>query len=170
MMKCEDVSKELIAYLDRRSNSAERRGVEEHLVACESCRTRAEEFRKLWSVLDEVPVEEPSFGFDARLRQRIAAEPKPRWFHWFVPQPRLAFSMALLIALSVLVARLPQSKTGGVANPPTPDEQAQIVEHLGVLENYDLLTKSDVLAEVPAAPQPEQQQNQDSPDDSGGGL
>ena len=29
-MKCEDVSKELIAYLDRRSNSAEREGVEAH--------------------------------------------------------------------------------------------------------------------------------------------
>lgn len=169
MMKCGEVSNALIAYLDRRSNSAERREVEEHLVACESCRARATEFRKLWSVLDELPVEEPSFGFDARLRQRIAAEPKPRWFQWFVPQPRLAFSMALLIALSVWVARLPQPKTGAQA--PTPEEQAQIVEHLGVLENYDLLTKSDVLAEVPPAPAPQpEQQDQDSPDDSGGGL
>ena len=42
-MKCEEVSKELIGYLDRRANSAERREVEEHLVACAACRTRAEE-------------------------------------------------------------------------------------------------------------------------------
>ena len=172
MMKCEEVSKELIAYLDRRANSAERRDVEEHLVACENCRTRAAEFRKLWSVLDEVPVQEPSFGFDARLRQRIAAEPKPRWFQWLVPQPRLAFSMALLVALSILVAKLPQSKNGSnLANVATEDEQFQMIEHLGVLENYDMLSKSEVLAEVPPAPAPQtDQQEQESPDDGGGTL
>ena len=75
-MKCEEVSKELIAYLDRRANSAERREVEEHLAGCAACRTRAEEFRRVWSVLDELPAIEPSFGFDARVRQRVAAEPQ----------------------------------------------------------------------------------------------
>jgi anti-sigma factor RsiW len=171
MMKCEEVSKELIAYLDRRANSAERRDVEAHLLTCESCRARAEEFRKLWTVLDEVPMQEPSFGFDARLRQKIAAEPKPRWFAWFVPQPRLAFSVGLLIALSVLVARFPQQKNAALSNPPSPEEQVQIVEHLGVLENYDMLTKSEVLAEVPPAPVPQSDQgNQDSQDDGGGSL
>jgi hypothetical protein len=168
-MKCEDISKELIAYLDRRSNSADRREIEEHLLVCESCRMRAEEFRKLFGILDEVPVHEPSFGFDARLRQRIAAEPKRQWFSWFVPQPRLVFSMAMLIVLSIWVARLPQRNPAPLANSLTPDEQFQMIEHLGVLENYDLLSKSDVLAEVPAAQAPESdQQKQDSPDDSGG--
>jgi anti-sigma factor RsiW len=162
-MKCEDVSKELIAYLDRRANSAERRDVEEHLITCEGCRTRAEEFRKLWTVLDDVPVTEPSFGFDARLRQRIAAEPKPRWFTWLVPQPRLAFAMALLVALSVWFGR-PRDKAASALSA---DEQFQMIEHLGVLENYDLLSKSDVLAEVPAAPQPDQPDDQAS--DNGGG-
>ena len=51
-MKCEDVSKELIAYLDRRANSAERTEVEDHLAGCAGCRMRAEEFRKVWNVLD----------------------------------------------------------------------------------------------------------------------
>lgn len=164
-MKCEDVSKELIAYLDRRANSAERRDVEEHLLACEACRTRAEEFRKLWTVLDEVPVTEPSFGFDARLRQRIAAEPKPRWFTWLVPQPRLVFAMSLLVALSVWIARPRDKATQNLSA----DEQFQMIEHLGVLENYDLLSKSDVLAEVPAAPQPDQPDDQ-APDNGGGSL
>ena len=79
-MKCEDVSKELIPYLDRRSNSADRHEVEEHLAICVACRTRAEELRTLWSVLDEVPIVEPSLGFDARMRARIAEEPQPRWY------------------------------------------------------------------------------------------
>lgn len=170
-MKCEEVSKELIAYLDRRSNSAERHDVEEHLATCEDCRKRAAEFRQLWTVLDEAPVHEPSFGFDARLRQRMAAESKRRWFLGFVPQPRLAFSVALLLALSFWMAHLPQRPTPSAASL-SPDEQFQMIEHLGVLENYDMLTKSDVLAEVPSVPaqQTDQQNQQEQPDNSGGGL
>ena len=44
-----------------------------------------------------------------------------------------------------------------------------MIEHLGVLENYDLLSKSDVLAEVPSTPGPQSddQQNQQAPDDGG---
>src|SRR6202046_5969869 len=97
-MKCEDVSRELIPYLDRRANSADRHEIEEHLAACSACHARAEELRRLWSVLDEVPVVEPSLGFDARMRARITEEPRPRWFRWFVPQPRLALAMALPVA------------------------------------------------------------------------
>ena len=99
-MKCEEVEKGIIAYLDRRASSAERRDVEEHFASCAACRMRAEEFRKVWSVLEEMPTVEPSFGFDARVRQRVAAEPQRGWFDWFVPQARLAFSAALLVALT----------------------------------------------------------------------
>jgi len=149
-MKCEDVSKELIGYLDRRANSAERRQVEEHLTECAGCRTRAEEFRELWSVLEEVPAVEPSFGFDARVRQRVAAEPRSRWF-WFVPQPRLAFSMALLFALSVWMAKLPPSNTiPASASAGAESEQFQAIKDLGVLDNYEVLTKFDALSELDA--------------------
>ena len=117
MKKCEEVSKQLVAYLDRRANSAERQEVEEHLAACRACHERAEGFRKLWGVLDEVPLVEPSLSFDARIRARIAEEPRPRWFRWLVPQPRLAFSMALLLALSVWMARLAaRGESGGDAS------------------------------------------------------
>lgn len=171
-MKCEEVSRELIPYLDRRSNSADRAEIEKHLLACESCRTRAAEFRQVMGMLDEVPVHEPSFAFDARLRERIAAEPKRTWFRGFVPQPRLAFAVALLLVLSAVTARFPRHNTPPPASL-TPDEQFQMIDHLGVLENYDLLTKSDVLAEVPVTPaqQDTDQQNRgQQPDDSGGGL
>jgi anti-sigma factor RsiW len=146
-MKCEHVSKELIAYLARRSNSAEREEVEAHLVECAACRSRAEEFRKLWNVLDEVQLVEPSLSFDAKVRQRIAAEPRPNWFRWLVPQPRLAFSMAFLVALCIWLARLPQENLANV----TPNEQQQfeMIKDLGVLENYEVLTKFDALSELP---------------------
>jgi anti-sigma factor RsiW len=160
-MKCEDVSNELIAYLDRRASSAERHQVEKHLADCTACRTRAEEFRKLWGVLDEVPMLEPSLGFDARVRQRVAAEERPRWFTWLVPQPRLAFSMALLLALSFWIARLPQQSPAALATLQS-EQDFEAIRDLGVLENYDVLSKFDALSELPPATAPAQQdQNQD---------
>jgi anti-sigma factor RsiW len=169
-MKCEEVGRELIPYLDRRSNSADRAEIEKHLLACESCRTRAGEFRQLMGMLGEVPVHEPSFAFDARLRERIAAEPKRSWFGGLVPQPRLAFALALLLALTIVTARTSRQVAPPTASL-TPEEQFQMIDHLGVLENYDLLTNSEVLAEVPVAPEQQgsDEQNQQQPDDSGGG-
>lgn len=160
-MKCEEVSKQLIAYLDRRANSADRLEVEAHLAGCSACHARAEEFRKLWGALDEAPLVEPSPGFDARLRQRIAAEPGPRWFRWLVPQPRLAFSLALLLALSAWMVRMPAPAMHNG------DADFEAVKDLGVLENYDVLSKFDALSELPdtnlqqpAATQEDQQPQQ----------
>jgi anti-sigma factor RsiW len=151
-MKCEDVSKELIAYLDGRTGSAEQEKVEGHLGECAACRSRAEEMRKVSMLLGEVPAIEPSFGFDARVRQRVAAEPRQSWFWRLVPAPRPAFAVALLIALTVLVAKLPSNR-----KPVTPvattsaqeqEEDFNAIKNLGVLENYDVLTKFDSLAET----------------------
>ncbi|MGD0425617.1 MAG: zf-HC2 domain-containing protein [Candidatus Acidiferrales bacterium] len=155
MKKCEEVSKQLIAYLDRRANSAERHEVEEHLAACSACHERAEDFRKLWGVLDEVPLVEPSLGFDARIRARIAEEPRRGWLGWLVPQPRLAFAMALLLALSVWMAKLPRE-----ANVAGNEQDFEAIKDLGVLENYDVLSKFDALSEVPVEAVPADQQAQ----------
>ncbi len=149
-MKCEEISKELIAYLDRRASAAERRTVEDHLAGCAACQTRAEEFRKLWNMLDEVPAVEPSLGFDARVRQRIAAEPRRSWFSWIVPQPRLALSAALLVALAVLVAKVPFRHAGVQGTQAAvQQEDFNAIKDLGVLEDYDVVTKLDVLSELP---------------------
>lgn len=156
-MKCEEVSKGLIAYLDMRMDSAERHEVEEHLVNCAACRARAEEFRSVSSLLGEMPSIEPSFGFDARVRQRVAAEPRRTWLSWFVPQPRLALAAVLLIALTVWVAKLPSSNTGTTApttETASTEQDFNAIKDLGVLENYDVVTKMDALSElVPAAAQ-----------------
>lgn len=172
-MKCEDVAKELIAYLDRRSNSAERQEVENHLAGCAACRTRAEEYRKIWAVLEEVPVLEPSPGFDARVRQRVAAEPSPEWFGWLVPQPRLAFTLVLLVVLGVWFARLPQdnSASSGISAQVEP-EQFQVIKDLGVLENYDVLSKFDALSELPpiTRPQPAQTPDDQQKSNDGGDM
>ena len=153
-MKCEDVSRELIAYLDGRASAAERQKVEGHLARCAACRTRAEEMRKVSMLLGEVPAIEPSFGFDARVRQRVAAEPRQGWFWRLMPARRPAFAVALLIALTVLVAKLPSNRAPvtpvTTASAQEQEEDFNAIKNLGVLENYDVLTKFDALAETPA--------------------
>lgn len=165
-MKCQEAANELIAYLDRRTNSADRKQLEEHLATCSPCRLRAEEFRKVWNVLDEVPSIEPSLGFDARLRQRVAAEPRARWKGWFIPQPRLVFSTALLVALSVWVGSRPpatslESELGA-------KQQFEMIKDLPVLENYDELSKFDALSELsPTSTQPSTEQDRSANPDGG---
>jgi predicted anti-sigma-YlaC factor YlaD len=145
--KCEDVSNQLIAYLDRRASSADRAEVEDHLASCAGCRTRAEEYRALFGVMDRIEVIEPSAGFDARLRERLVKEARPRWYSWLVPQPRLAFSMALLLALGIWMGNLPRDNGAGANGAEQQDFEA--IKDLDVLENYDVLSKFDALSEVP---------------------
>ncbi|HEV2488429.1 MAG TPA: zf-HC2 domain-containing protein [Candidatus Acidoferrales bacterium] len=167
-MSCEKISNALIAYLDGRASGQERGDVEAHLKLCADCRERAEEFRRLWHVMEEVPTVEPSFGFDARLRQRLAAEPQRKAWGWFVPAPRLSFAVALLAILSVWVAaRQP------VVEPAVGSEaQFRMIKDLGVLENYDVLKNFEPLSDLPAAQEihDQTQPQQDSDPDSGSGT
>jgi anti-sigma factor RsiW len=161
MKNCEDISKGLIAYLDQRANPAERRDVEAHIASCAACRTRAEEFRALWKAMEEVPAVEPSLGFNARVRQRVAAEPRTSWFGWFEPQARLALSAALLVALTVFMVKLPANHPQAPVPAPTAtassDQDFDAVKDLGVLEDYDVVTNMDALSQLVPAKAPETQ-------------
>jgi anti-sigma factor RsiW len=161
-MNCKQIASAFVSYLDGRAAPDERRKVEAHLETCAACRTRAEEFGKLWNVLDEDAAIQPSPSFDARLRQRIAAEPVPNRWAWLMPRP--AFAMALLLAVSIWIGRLPSE--GPVAKS---DEDFHMIKDLRVLENYDVLSNFDVLSELPpvqpsspAQPPAQSDQTQDS--------
>lgn len=148
-MNCENVSKGLIAYLDRRASSADRQEIERHLMLCVDCRSRAEQFRALWGVMDEMPAIEPSYGFDSRVRERVAAEPARGWLAWLVPQPRLAISAALLAVLAVWTVKT--SPVNKPVAPPTASIQQEdfnAINNLDVLENYDVVTSMDALSEL----------------------
>jgi anti-sigma factor RsiW len=147
-MDCERIETRLIAWLDGRASKAERHEVEEHLRACEACRLRAEEFRQLWGVLDEMPTVEASPAFDARLRARMAVEPpRASLWSWLIPSPRLAFAVTALLLLSVWISSLPPANL-----PPPPastDAEFKMINDLPVLENYDVLANFEVLSELP---------------------
>src|ERR1700693_2262618 len=157
--QCATLESKLVEYLDGRARPAERRAVEEHLSGCASCRLRAEEFRALWSALDDLPAISPSPAFDASLRARIAAEP-PRHSFWdWMPSPRLAFAVTALIALSVWLSSAPRvTKNPLVASQPSRAGQVSaesdfgMIRDLPVLENFDVVSKFDALSELPGPP------------------
>jgi len=152
----------LIEYLDGRARPAERHAVEEHLSGCASCRSRAEEFRSLWSALDDLPAISPSPAFDASLRVRIAAEPARRGFWAWLPSPRLAFAVTALVAMSVWLSSAPRVTTNPSmvshaiqsiqASKVSAESDFGMIRDLPMLENYDVISKFDALSELPISP------------------
>jgi anti-sigma factor RsiW len=153
---CASLESKLVEYLDGRAQRAERHAVEEHLSGCASCRSRAEEFRTLWSTLDDLPAISPSPAFDASLRARIAAEPARVGFWGWMPSPRLAFAVTALMAMSVWMSSLPGVKTNPSvagqsieASKISAESDFGMIQDLPMLENYDVISKFDALSELP---------------------
>lgn len=157
--QCAAIESKLIVYLDGRAAPAERHAVEEHLSGCASCRARAEEFRALWGVLDDLPAISPSPAFDVSLRKRIAAEPAPRSFWNWLPSPRLAFAVTALVVMSVWLSSGPRVITSPSVvsqaiheSKITAQSDFGMIRDLPVLENYDVISKFDALSELPVSP------------------
>ena len=150
-MNCERMEARWIACLDGRATPQERREANEHMASCAACRARFKEFRGVWDLLDEVPAPDPSPWFDARIRQRVAAEPEPggwRRLAAWLPRPRLALATLALLALGIWVASIP-SRPPAHAPAVTMNEQEEfkMIKNMQVLENYDVLKDLDAPSE-----------------------
>jgi len=165
LKRCDELEESFIAYLDGRAKPALRARMENHLASCAACRARAEEFRRISDVLDELPEVSPSPAFDASLRARIAAEPVRQNFWNWLPSPRLVFATVVLIAVSIWMASesrvstdhteiAAQSNSAEIANkiPASTEADFRMIRDLPVLENYDVLSKFDALSELPNPP------------------
>lgn len=155
-MNCKTIETSLIAYLDSKAPPAERREVQAHLDACSACRTRAEEFRALWGVLDELPQVAPSPAFDAAVRARVAQEPRAGMWAWLVPSPRMAFALAAMLVLSVWLTSMPEQRQASpneLAVAHGSEAEFTVIKNLPVLENYDVLSNFDALSEIPVQPE-----------------
>jgi anti-sigma factor RsiW len=150
-MSCERYETQMLAYMDGRATASERVEVESHLTACEVCRARVEEFRALWGVLEEVPAHEVSPTFDARLRERIAAERKPSWIEMFIPQPRLAFAAGTLLALAVWVGMLNRVQEPAIGN--LAGDVRQVEEEVrkmdAVMNDFEKFSSIELAGETP---------------------
>jgi anti-sigma factor RsiW len=144
-MSCEKMESRILAYVDGRLKESERPDVEKHLAACPPCRLRVEEFRAVSSLLEELPVIEPSPAFDARVRALVAAEPvKTNWWAWLRVPPRVAFA-----ASALLLASLVFGYRSRIAEPVVHVDDAQMMQDLPVLEDHDVLTNFEPLKELP---------------------
>jgi len=149
---CGSLEDKLIEYLDGRATPANRRAVEDHLAVCSSCRDRAEDFRALFSAIDDLPVVSPSPAFDTSLRTRIAVEAAHSGFWGWIPSPRLAFAVTALIAMSVWLSSMPRTPNNDSAVNRAPAEaEFSMIRDLPVLENYEVISKFDALSELPAS-------------------
>lgn len=159
LKQCAGLESKLVEYLDGRARPADRHAVEEHLSRCATCRLRAEEFRALWTALDDLPAISPSPAFDASLRARIADEPARRGFWDWMPSPRLAFAVTALVAMSVWLSSMPRPMTNptvatqaGQEGQVSAESDFGMIRDLPVLENFDVVSKFDALSELPAPP------------------
>lgn len=138
-MSCSRMENKILGYVDGRLKESERLEVEKHLATCAACRLRVNEFRAVSSLLDELPVIEPSPAFDLRVHARVAALPvKQGWWAWIMPAPRVAIAAAMLLLASVWV---------GMHS--TPNQTPVSPDDIAVLENLDVLSNFDVLTELP---------------------
>jgi predicted anti-sigma-YlaC factor YlaD len=166
---CQKVSASLIPYLDGRATVNEQTLVESHVAVCAACRTRLQEFSRLFGVLDELPPMQPSPSFDARVRQRISDEPRSSWFGWLLPAPRLAFSLAVLLGLFTWMGKFQATPVDNTATTATTqsEQDFRAIRDLGVLENYDVLQGFDALSELPVPPPKPATEDQDNGDGGG---
>jgi hypothetical protein len=87
-----------------------------------------------------------------------------------VPQPRLALSGAMLVLLAVWVVKMEPLRRGTTPAPVTQassqQEDFNAIQDLGVLENYDVVTKMDALSELVPATSPETEKPSPNPTES----
>jgi hypothetical protein len=110
-MNCKDYREKFTDFLTGTLTQKEKKEITDHLESCEECLNEFEAARKIWDLMAEYPIPEPSLnmnaGFDAMLnnyRETLIASRNPlrEWLnkireYWSVQaQPRLAFSLALM--------------------------------------------------------------------------
>jgi anti-sigma factor RsiW len=156
-MSCRRIENKILSYVDGRLKESERLEMDKHLAGCAACELRVTEFRAVSSLLDELPVITPSPAFDVRVRARVTAEPVKRaWWGWFAPSPRVALAGALLAGCMIWVGLRPSVIT--------PATEAEINQNMPVLEDYDVLSNFEPLADLPqpVADDGSQQQQDDA--------
>ena len=153
-MNCKKMEQHSIAYVDGSIDPRKRREMDAHMAECAACRRRALEFRQVWGVLEETPAIQPSAGFDALVRARVAREgARGGFWGWLIaPSPRLALGVAALLVCSVSLLVLPPAGRAPAPVAASSDAEFRMIADLPVLEDYDVLADFDALSELSAQP------------------
>ncbi|WP_031513556.1 DUF4349 domain-containing protein [Desulfofalx alkaliphila] len=76
-MRCQDVCKNLSAYLDGEISKNDAKKIAEHLLVCHHCRAQWEELQTTSALLRDMPEVVPPPEFMTGLRERLASMPAP---------------------------------------------------------------------------------------------
>ena len=167
-MNCRQIESHAIAYLDGKLKRQQAEAVARHLAGCAACAERLRAFSDVSSLLDGWEPVEPSATFNARLQQRILAEPATQaaWWDrlaWWLPlnsfgKPVLAGTVLGMILFAVVLARytpgtsvsIPPStaNTALLATTFEGADELALYQDLPVLENLELLSNFEVLQEL----------------------
>ena len=157
-MKCGKLETLWIPFLDGKLSSQERAVVQAHLAECPACAARGEGLRLVSGALESWEAPAPSPWFDARLRQRIAADSASRGLAGWLGAhlPSFPLSLAALLFLAALLV------WSGSTQQALPPEQlvtdVKMDELLHVMEEVELLNDFEVLGELKKPVQRETQE------------
>lgn len=110
-----------------------------HLTACDSCRTRVDELRRVLSLASEVDVPEPSplfwDHFSERVRDAVSTEPQPQLAGW---RFTVGWTASVVGALAIVVMGVAVSmKTAQPAGPVVPPPTAEVAGAGSNLSSWD---------------------------------
>jgi len=162
-MNCKQLERYAIEFIEGAA-FPEREAVERHLAICAACAERLQGFSDVSRLLDGWEGIQPSASFDARLGQRVAAQPAAAgwwerltggWLRFPSASPALAgAALAVVLAAVALVRYDPFSFPATEPQPapvalvsPAADELA-LYQDLPVLEDWDMLSNFEVLQEL----------------------
>ena len=121
---CDEITLELVAFLDGELSDADRRPVATHLATCLGCRREAERLGTVQRWVASLPPIAPSEGFDAEFWRRMnateAAVPtlRRRRRVWTLAVPALAAAaMVAIVARSLLSPAAPTTVAGTATAP-----------------------------------------------------
>jgi anti-sigma factor RsiW len=150
-MSCERMESRILGYVGGRLKENERLELEKHLAECAPCCLRVNEFSAVSTLLDELPVIEPSPEFDMRVHARVAAEPvrKADWWAWLHVSPRIAFAASMLLLMTLWLGY----RTSTPIAPNIQDNDQAMMQDLPVLEDHDVLQNFEPLKDLPPGPE-----------------
>jgi uncharacterized protein (UPF0147 family) len=144
-MQCEEVRNQFTDYLSESLAEPVRSEIQQHVIACDACRSEAQDLKDIWMKLDAIPAEKPDTAgmrarFDVMLeayRQGMDHAPGSTWWGsvnaWiggFWPkQPALQLAMtAALVLIAVVAGRQYPSVVPPPAAPSTTTASADVTK------------------------------------------
>ena len=100
-----------------------RQAVDRHLSSCDACRESSDRLRRLFRIVDEMPVPERPETYGSQVWQRVRGalherERRGNWRNWFsIPRLSLAAGIAMLVVVAFVFGRFSGTPGGTPISP-----------------------------------------------------